>query len=139
MLEVLLVIGLLVALFALVAPELIGRQKKAQIGATKLQIGNIEQGLEYFRADMGRYPTTDEGLEALTNPSQIQDEELAKKWTEPYLKKGGVKDSWNTPFNYECPGRHNEKSFDLWSNGPDRREGTDDDITNWTNDPPPSR
>ena len=136
MLEVLLVIGLLVALMALVVPNLIGRSEAAKVKTTKLQIHSIEQALEFFRGDMGRYPSTDEGLQSLSDKNQIQDDELVKKWTSPYLDKKGIpRDSWGSPLNYECPGRHNETRFDLWSNGPEKQEGTDDDITNWSEEP----
>ncbi len=131
LLEVLLVIVILVTLAALILPNLPARREQAKIGTTKIQLKGIEDALEYFKTDIGRYPTTDEGLAALSS-SDGMDEELSKKWHGPYLKKGAeLKDAWNNDFHYVVPGEHNEKSFDLSSNGPDGEEGTDDDITNW--------
>jgi len=132
MLEVLLVIAILVILVSLILPDLIGRRETALVGAAKIQLKTIEDALEFFKTDIGRYPTTDEGLEALRDKSQLQDDELAKKWLKPYLKKGELKDPWGNEYNYVCPGQKNEDGFDLWSNGPDGQEGTDDDIKNWT-------
>lgn len=132
LLEVLLVIVILVTLAALVLPNLPGRREQAKIGTTKIQLKAIEDGLEYFKTDIGRYPTNEEGLEALISSDQLQDDELVKKWHGPYLKtKSAVKDAWGNDFHYSSPGEHNEKTFDLYSNGPDGQEGTDDDIVNW--------
>src|SRR5262249_53409131 len=54
-------------------------------------------------------------------------------WHGPYLKSEAVipSDPWGNPYIYKCPGRHNRNSYDLYSMGPDGREGTDDDVTNW--------
>ena len=132
LLEVLLVIVILVTLAALVLPNLPGRREQAKIGTTKIQIKSIEEALEYFKTDIGRYPTTEEGLEALTDSDQLQDDELLEKWHGPYLKKrGDLKDAWNHEFHYTAPGEHNEKTFDLFSDGPDGEEDTEDDIVNW--------
>ena len=58
---------------------------------------------------------------------------MAEKWAGPYLKKtSDVRDPWNKELNYICPGEHNEDGFDLWSNGPDGEEGTEDDIVNFS-------
>lgn len=131
LLEVLLVIVILVTLAALVLPNLPVRREQAKIGTTKIQIKSIEDALEYFKTDIGRYPTADEGLDALTEEDSI-DDEFSKKWHGPYLKKSGeLKDPWGNEFHYVVPGEHNEKTFDLSSNGPDGEEGTEDDITNW--------
>jgi general secretion pathway protein G len=136
LLEILLVIGILVALAALVLPNLSGAGDKAKKGQTQVQIKTIEDALEQFKLDIGRYPTTEEGLEAMNTSDQIQDEDLVKKWQGPYLgrevkKKFELKDSWNHEFHYTCPGEQNTKSFDLSSDGPDGKEGTEDDLVNW--------
>jgi len=135
LLEVLLVIGIIVALAALVIPNVMGRGERAKVGTTKIQMKYIEDALDYFKLDIGRYPTTEEGLLALVEKDQLEDEEEAEKWTKPYLKKASeLRDGWNNEFNYVCPGEHNEDGFDLSSNGPDGEEDTEDDIMNWQED-----
>ena len=85
--------------------------------------------LASFRADVGRFPTTEEGLAALFHcPTSCE-----KSWKGPYLEpqNGGLpKDPWGSTFQYSSPGTHNPESFDLWSLGPDRVQ-SDDDIGNW--------
>ncbi|NLX05440.1 MAG: type II secretion system major pseudopilin GspG [Phycisphaerae bacterium] len=135
LLEILLVIGIIVALGAVILPNLLGQGESAKIGTTKIQMNSVEEALEYYKLKVGSYPTTDEGLGALTDKDDVQDEEMAKKWDGPYLRKStDLRDPWGRKLNYESPGRHNERSFDLWSNGPDGREGNDDDVTNWEDD-----
>jgi general secretion pathway protein G len=55
----------------------------------------------------------------------------AQNWKGPYLKGEVPLDPWGTPYVYECPGKHNPNHYDLMSMGPDKREGGDDDVTNW--------
>jgi general secretion pathway protein G len=136
LLEVLLVIVILVTLAAVVVPNLTGSQDKAKKGTTQIQIKNIESALDMFKTDVGRYPTTEEGLKALYDKDQLQDEDLVKKWGGPYLGKEGtddkdLKDAWGHDFRYTSPGEHNTKSFDLYSDGQDAEEGTEDDVQNW--------
>jgi general secretion pathway protein G len=139
LLEVLLVIVILVTLAAVVVPNLTGAKDQADKGTTQTQISGIESALDMFKMNIGRYPTTEEGLGALYDKDQIQDDDLVKKWNGPYLGKGdsdekSLKDAWNHEFRYTCPGEHNTKSFDLSSDGPDGEEGTEDDIVNWKED-----
>jgi len=132
LLEVLLVIGIIVALVALVVPNLMGRAEKAKKGTTVIQMHSITEALKMFKLDIGRYPTTEEGLTALFDKEQFEDEEEAEKWDKPYLDTKVIpRDGWDNEFNYVCPGEQNEDGFDLSSNGPDELEGTEDDIRNW--------
>lgn len=135
LLEVLLVIVILVALAALVLPNIAGRGEEANIGTTKIQMGTVKDALEFFKMKMGRYPTTDEGLESLFDKEAIDDEDLQEKWTLAFMtKKSGIKDAWGHQFHYVHPGENNEDGFDLYSDGPDGEEDTDDDIINWEKD-----
>ena len=128
LLEVLMVIVILGVLAALIVPQFSGTRKKAMIDSTRIQIQGLDNDLERFKMDCGRYPTTDEGLDALVH--KPDDEEIADKWAGPYLKKL-PKDAWGEDLIYTQPGQYNEDSYDLSSKGPDRQEGTEDDITNW--------
>jgi general secretion pathway protein G len=139
LLEVLLVIVILVTLAAVVLPNIGSRREQANIGSTKIQLKGIEDAMEFFKTDVGRYPTTEEGLGVLNSKEELQDEELAEKWHGPYSGKEDVedfklKDAWNNEFRYTCPGEHNTKTFDLVSDGPDGQEDTEDDIMNWEKD-----
>ncbi len=84
----------------------------------------ISTALDRFEVECGRFPTSDEGLNAL-----MQQPPGLEGWGGPYLKKQPI-DPWNNPYNYTYPGVRNPASYDLSSNGPDGRPGTDDDITN---------
>jgi len=138
LLEIMLVMVIIITLAGVVVVNLGSRREQAKINTTKIQLKSIEDGLEYFNSDLGRYPTTDEGLQVLNTGDQLQDEELAKKWHGPYLGKEtkdfSIKDAWEHDFKYVSPGEHNTKTFDLYSAGPDGQEGTEDDIVNWESD-----
>jgi len=135
LLEIMLVMVIIIALASVVVVNLGARRDKAKIDQTTIQLKSLEDGLDFFNSDIGRYPPPEEGLQALNTADQMQDEELTKKWHGPYMGKETktftVKDAWNHEFKYTCPGEHNTKSYDLYSAGPDGQEGTEDDIVNW--------
>jgi general secretion pathway protein G len=131
LIEVLLVLAILGVIAAMVVPQLLGRQKKANIDATRLSITGVEQALDLYAVDhSGEYPTTAEGLESLiSHPNNDE------KWNGPYLKETKVPvDAWGRPLQYEYPGQHNAQGTkpDISSGGVDKAFGTEDDITNWT-------
>jgi type II secretion system protein G len=99
----------------------------------RLLVDEVACVLERYNRDMDRYPRgEDGGLQALlTAPT---DAEAAKKWQGPYVVPRDLKDVWGNDLIYVCPGRHNPKSFDLFSHGRDGVE-SDDDITNWEKAP----
>ncbi len=133
LIEVLLVLAILGVIAAMVVPQLMGRQKKANIDTTRLSITNLEQTLDMYAVDHnGEYPTTAEGLESLlVKPNNDE------KWNGPYLKdaKKVPLDPWGRPLQYEYPGQHHDQGTkpDISSSGPDKAFGTPDDITNWDN------
>jgi general secretion pathway protein G len=130
LLEVLMVVVIIGLLAAFVVPNLWDVEGKQKI---KLAQSAVDTGLsgtlDLYRASMGRYPTSEEGLLALYQ--QPDDEEEAKKWVQVIKKPADLKDVWGHDYLYSCPGQYNEKSFDLSSPGPDGQEGTEDDICNW--------
>ncbi|AQQ09133.1 PilD-dependent protein PddA [Sedimentisphaera cyanobacteriorum] len=131
LIELLLAVVILAVLAAVVVPKFTGRSEEARISASKTDISNIELALDTYEIDMGDYPSDSEGLEALVDEPSGEDEE---KWKGPYLKRGVPEDPWGNEYSYQFPGRHNEYGYDLYSNGPDERGGTDDDIVNWDKD-----
>ncbi len=124
LLVVMIIIGLLASL---VAPKLFNKLESSKRKTAKAQIQMIETALDAFRLDVGRYPTTQEGLKVLwENPGNI------KKWDGPYLPKPVKEDPWGNPYVYKSPGEHGP--YDLYSLGADGKPGgTGDnaDITSW--------
>lgn len=129
LLEVLMVIVILGILAAVLVPQFMGTQRRAEIDLTQTKIKALATSLETFRMHCGRYPTTDEGLAALVTAPN--DDALEGRWAGPYIKEL-PKDAWNRDLQYESPGRYNETSYDLSSAGPNGQFGDDDDIANWT-------
>ena len=130
LLELLLVILIIGILAAVVVQRFVGVGEEAKISAAKAQITAFEGALERFKLHLDRYPTTEEGLQALVR--EPDDEEEAKKWKGPYLAKTTIpKDPWDHDYIYKSPGEVNEKGFDIICLGPDGEEGTEDDITNY--------
>jgi general secretion pathway protein G len=127
--ELLLVLVILGTLAAIVVPKFAGRTEQARVTAAQAQIKNFEVVLDSFEVDNGYYPKGKNGLQDL-----IQQPKDSPNWRGPYLKQEIPKDPWGNPYIYECPGKHNDSSYDLMSTGPDGRAGGDDDITNWQQD-----
>lgn len=127
LLELLVVMVILGLLAAYVAPRYFGQVGKSEMRMARAQIEALAKALDHYRLDMGRYPTTEEGLAALrTNPGNNP------KWTGPYLQKDVPPDPWGNPYVYRFPGEHGE--FDLISYGKDGRPGGTgeaEDITSW--------
>ncbi len=123
LLVVMVIIGLLAAL---VGPRLFPKLGKGKQAAAKAQIELLGQALDQYRLDVGTYPTTEQGLNALiTNPG-------VQKWDGPYLKKGLPLDPWGNPYTYQHPGSHGE--YDIISYGRDGKpggEGEDKDVVSW--------
>lgn len=131
LLEVLMVIVIIGILAAVVVPNFFGAGEGAKEDLTRSVVqSGLNGALEMFRMNVGRYPTTEEGLRALVEPPD--DEEAAARWRGPYVKDPStLKDAWGRDFIYESPGTYNEDGYDLSSPGRDGQPGTDDDITNW--------
>jgi general secretion pathway protein G len=127
LLELLVVMVIIGLLAGFVAPRYFAQVGKSQVKVAKAQIDALDKALDQFRLDVGRYPTSEEGLQALvTAPSN------EPAWSGPYLKKGVPADPWGRPYLYAQPGSHGD--FDLLSYGKDGRAGgtgEDADITNW--------
>ena len=124
--ELLVVMAIIALLAALVGPKLFPKLGKGKQSAAKAQIELIGQALDQFRLDVGRYPTTQEGLNSLmVNPG-------IDNWEGSYLKKALPLDPWGKPYNYQCPGTHGE--YDLFSYGRDGSpggDGEDKDVASW--------
>lgn len=129
LIEIMVVMVILGLLVAVVAPNILGRGEEARIGVAKTQIRNISNALDLYKLDNFNYPSTDQGLEALvTQPSGSPE---AKNWNKNgYLPSVPV-DPWKNEYQYVSPG--SQGPYDLYSLGPDGREGGSDggeDISN---------
>jgi len=129
---VVLIIGMLVGL---VGVSIIGNVDKARVNTARAQMKTLEAALELYRLDNARYPTTEQGLEALIQAPSTPP--VPRNYPpEGYMKGDHIPlDPWNNEYGYESPGQHNPHSFDLWSLGADGTPGgtgTDTDLGNWS-------
>ena len=132
LMEVLLVLVILVVLMGFAVPALLGSKKKADLDAAKTQIGLFRPALEKYALDMGTFPTTEQGLAALETKPEDLEEEKQSEWSGPYVSAIS-KDPWGHKYSYEFPPTHGTGDFpDVWSSGPDGKEGSEDDIVSWT-------
>lgn len=127
LLELLVVMVIIGLLAAYVGPRFFSQIGKSEVKAARAQIDGLEKALDQYRIDVGRYPSTEEGLAALmVRPSG------EKKWSGPYLKKALPNDPWGRPYEYRHPGEHGD--YDVLSYGKDGQPGGSgeaEDINNW--------
>jgi general secretion pathway protein G len=124
LMELIVVLVILGMLAAVVGPNIYEKIMGSKDQIAKIQIGELEGALQFYSFDIGRFPTSADGLQALVqNPAGID------SWRGPYLRKGVPNDPWERAYAYKSPGDHGE--YDLYSFGADGIEGTDDDISNW--------
>ena len=126
--ELLVVLAILGLLAGLVGPQVMKFLGSSKTKTAKLQIEDLVATMDMYRLETGRYPTNDEGLEAL-----VKKPGNAANWNGPYLKKGDVpKDPWGFEYQYRFPGQHG--GVDIWTLGADNREGGEGenaDVTSW--------
>ncbi len=128
LIELMLVIIIIGILAAVVFPRFVGRTEQARQAAARLQIENLGLALDAFELDNGRFPSSEEGLDALrSQPGN------ATNWRGPYLKKEVPSDPWGNSYIYVYPGTNNV-DYDLESYGPDGVDGGGDDVENWVSD-----
>lgn len=126
LIELLIVMVILGLLASLVGPKMFGKLGMAKQKTAKTQIEMLMAGLDAYRLDTGKYPSSQEGLESLVNNTG------SDKWEGPYLAKGVPNDPWDNPYNYRNPGEHGE--VDISSYGADGQpggDGEDADIGSW--------
>jgi general secretion pathway protein G len=128
LIELIVVLVILGLLAAVVGPRIYDKLARGREQIARIQISEFEGALQLFALDVGRFPTSSEGLEALrSNPGNVA------SWNGPYIKKDLPMDPWGKPYIYRNPGTHGT-DFDLYSYGPDGVEGGEGenaDIGNW--------
>jgi general secretion pathway protein G len=131
LLEILVVLAIIGLLVGLAVTKVGGIFGSKQEDIARLFVNSsVKTPLTAYRIDMGGYPSTAEGLQALLTPPANRTE----NWKGPYIETSGNKlplDPWQEPYAYRFPGVKNPTGYDLFSKGPDRIEGTADDIGNW--------
>ncbi len=124
LIELMVVVIIIAALAGMVLPRLLPRAEEAKRDIALGGIAGITTALKLYKLDNDRYPTTEEGLDALmTRPAS------ARNWKGPYLENKPL-DPWKRKFEYRCPGQRNAGEFDIWSRGADEAS-PDDDVANW--------
>ena len=123
LIELMVVVIIIAALAAMVLPRVLPASDDAKAKIAAGDIANITLALKMYRLHNDRYPSTEQGVDILMQPS------TSKTWKEPYLENK-PNDPWKRKYQYRYPGVRNTIGFDLWSLGPNE-QGSDDDITNW--------
>jgi len=130
MIELIIIMIILGLLASLVAPKLIQKVGSSMVKTARTQISMLETGLDAYRLDLGRYPSSEQGLRALVEKNE------SPSWEGPYLRKQVPLDPWGRDYQYRSPGEHGP--FDLFSLGADGAlggEGEDADVVNWESKP----
>lgn len=128
LIELLVVLVILGLLAGLVGPQVMRYLGESKTKTARLQIEDLSAGLDLYRLEVGRYPSTEQGLEALVRqPSGVD------KWNGPYLRKSELpQDPWGVPYRYQSPGEHG--AYDLYTLGADGQPGGDgenQDVASW--------
>ena len=130
LIEIMVVMVILGILASLVVPKIMGRPDEARIVAARQDISSIQQALKLYKLDNQRYPTTEQGLQALvTKPAASP---VPQNWKRDGYLERMPKDPWGMPYQYLNPGLHGE--IDIMSLGADGAaggEGNDADIGSW--------
>jgi len=124
LIEIIIVVTILAILAGLIIPRYVGRVEEARKVKVVTQIRELMKALELYRLDNSKYPSTEQGLQALVEQPTSEPQPL--KWRQ-YMDKI-PKDAWGNDYIYLCPGTHG--AFDIISIGPDGKEG-EDDIMSW--------
>lgn len=127
LMELLVVLAILGLLASLVGPQVLNTLGGAKVKTAGIQIKDLEQALEMYKLDTGRFPNTEEGLGAL-----MKKPARASGWNGPYLKSDVPPDPWGRDYHYKYPGDHGELDiYTYGQNGESGGEGEDTDVGNW--------
>lgn len=128
LIEIIVVVAIIALMAAAILPRVMDRPEEARIAKVKQDISALESALNLYKLDNYKYPTTDQGLEALiVKPTDPE----PPKWKEGGYINRLPNDPWQQPYQYLSPGEHG--AFDVYSLGPDQQP-SDDDIGNWNID-----
>jgi general secretion pathway protein G len=117
LIELMIVVIVIGIIAATIAPRIVGTTHDARVGSAQASVAELRSALERFYIHMDRYPTNEEGLNALVEPPAGS----ADQWRGPYIERLRL-DPWGNPFQYRVPGSQN-RAFDVWSRGADGVDG----------------
>ena len=132
LIELIVVIVIITIIGAISYPQTMKHIAKSKRAAAQTQIDIFSVALDAYYMDTDRYPTKEQGLEALRTKPTL--EPIPSDWDGPYVKKDISLDPWKLRYVYICPGKVNKKSYDILSYGRDGQpggEGVDKDIMSW--------
>lgn len=127
LLELLVVLVVLGLLAGIVAPKYFAQLGRSEVKVARAQIEGLAKALDLYRLEVGHYPSTEQGLQALVTAPADE-----SRWTGPYLQKSLPQDPWGRAYSYRYPGEHGE--YDLLSMGKDGQPGGDGEnaeVTSW--------
>jgi len=134
LIEIMAVVLIMGLLMSLVGVAVFSQVDKARVTTTRMKIKQVGNSLERYYMDNGRYPTSEQGLQALLQKPSGSPEPRNYPRGGYIRDKGMISDAWDQPLEYESPGQRNPDWFDLWSTGADGSPGgtdTNEDIGNW--------
>ncbi|KZN44784.1 type II secretion system major pseudopilin GspG [Pseudoalteromonas luteoviolacea] len=127
LLEVMVVLVIIGMIMSIVAPNIMGNQEQAAKDKANLDITQIESAMKIYKLQNKRYPTTEQGLEALVDKTTI--DPVPKRFPDGGFLNELPLDPWDNPYQLVSPGEIGK--IDIFSMGPDGEVGTEDDIGNW--------
>lgn len=130
LMEVMIVIVIILLISGLVAVNLFGAKEDATKDAAKLQLQNLKDGMKFFYLEYNRYPTVEEGVAVLWDKERLDADADETKWRK-FFDDSTPKDPWGSEWGYNDESEE-EHPFELWSYGPDKEDGTEDDINVWS-------
>ncbi len=130
LLEVMIVIVIILAILGLVSINLFSARDKAKEDIASAQIQSIKQGLKMFNLAFDRYPTEDEGVAVLWDSETLDDEDSEGGSWRQFMEEAAA-DPWGSEWGYSDEAEDEDDPYDLWSYGPDKEDGTEDDISVW--------
>lgn len=129
LLEMILVVSIIAVLLGVAINRMGGALDFGKEVRVKADMQCVSNALRMYNAQNGFFPTTEQGLKALV--VQPTTEPRPRQWRCAFDDGKVPRDPWDNEYNYVCPGKHNAKTFDIISCGPDRLPNTADDLGNW--------
>ncbi len=130
LIEIMVVLVIMGMIMAVIAPNIMGQQEEAKLDKARIDIQRLEDAMRLYKLQNNRYPTTEQGLEALVTETDI--EPLPKRFPDGGYVDELPLDPWDMPYQLVSPGEIGK--IDVFSMGPDQEAGTEDDIGNWDED-----
>lgn len=126
LMEMMLVLAIIAVIVGIAVQGILGAGEQGDLTRAQITVSSIETKLTQFKLNALRFPTQGEGLEALVKKPGG----LNKPWIQS-LKEENLIDPWGETYQYRNPAKRSSKPYDVFSKGPDKQEGTTDDIGNW--------